>query len=390
MSKTLIIMAKEIMDNLRDRRSMFFALVYGSVLMPVLMFGPMIYGTNQHFSQNYETPITIHVHGEDRAPNLLQHLHARNIDFETAPEDFREQLVQGEIDLVVDIAENYGEKLLAGSPARVTLHYNDEEGDSRQSFWRLRAELQNYSQTLAAQRMLIRGFDNDVLKPLDIIDSDLSEEEAGAGMLANLIIFLLVLSMTMGGFYLAIDSTAGERERLSLEPLLSLAVTRFQVVLGKYLAILVFVFVAFLLPMISVVIAVSFIPEGFFGNVEVPGALTYLKLLALNLPLCLLISGFLMAIAAYSKSVKEAQTQLGFAMLVPMTPFFLVQFMDLSLSGTNSAIPILSQYLLADQILTNASFSLVSILPSAAATVGLGALFFLVAVHLYRDDAILG
>ncbi len=390
MSKTLIITAKEIVDNLRDKRSMFFALAYGALLMPALLLGPLIYGANKQFSQNYETPVEIHVLGEERAPNLIQHLYSQNVDTKTAPEDYRQQLIDGEIKLVLEISETYGEKFLEGRPARVILHYNREEGESQGMYWRIRAELDGYSRGIASQRMAIRGFDQQVLRPLDIVESELSQEDQMAGVLGNLIMFLIILSMTMGGFYLAVDSTAGERERLSLEPLLSLPVSRFQVALGKYLAILVFVTIAFLLPMLSVAIAVQFIPDEFFGNADVPGVVTFLKLLLLNFPLCLLLTGFLMAIAAFSKSIKEAQTQLGFAMLVPMAPFFVVQFMDVNLTSTTAAIPILGQYLLADQVLMDVGFSLSAMLPGALTTLGLAGLFFAQAVQLYRQDSILG
>ncbi len=390
MGKTLIITAKEVVDNLRDKRSVFFALVYGALLMPALMMGPLIYGANKQFSQNYETPVEIHVLGKARAPNLIQHLYSRNVDTKPAPEDYRQKLIDGDLKLVLEISETYGEKFLEGSPARVILHYNQEDGESQGMYWRIRGELDGYSRSIASQRMAIRGFDQQVLQPLDIVESELSKEDFRAGMLGNLIMFLIILSMTMGGFYLAVDSTAGERERLSLEPLLSLPVSRFQVALGKYLAILVFVTIAFLLPMLSVAIATQFIPDEFFGNADVPGVVTFLKLLLLNFPLCLLLSGFLMAIAAFSKSIKEAQTQLGFAMLVPMAPFFVVQFMDVGLTTTTAAIPILGQYLLADQVIMDAGFSLAAMLPSALTSLGLGGLFFAQAVQLYRQDSILG
>ncbi|WP_341939036.1 ABC transporter permease [Marinimicrobium sp. C2-29] len=390
MRKILIIAQKEIIDNLRDKRSVFFALVYGAVLMPALMFGPLIYATQEQFSQGPETPVTIHVEGEERAPNLINHLHRNNIDAETAPENYREQLMDGELELVMEIAETYGENFTGGRPARVTLHYNREEGESQNLYWRVRGQLDGYSQTLAAQRMAIRGFDQGVLQPLDIVESELSKEDMGAGIIGNLLMFLVVLSMTMGGFYLAIDTTAGERERLSLEPLLSLPITRFQVTLGKYLAILAFVGVAFVTPVISASILIQFIPEQFFGSANSPSTFTLVKVLILNAPLCLLISGFLMAIAAYAKSIKEAQTQLGMAMLLPMVPFFVTQFMDVSLDETTRLIPVLSQYLFTNELIMDPGFALSNALPGTLASLVAAAGFFMIAVSLYRKDSILG
>lgn len=390
MHKVLIIALKEIIDNLRDKRSVFFALIYGAVLMPALMLGPLIYATQEQFSGGPETPVTIHAEGEEHAPNLVRHLHKNNIDVETAPDDYRDQLIDGELKVVMEISETYGENFTEGRPARVTLHYNREESESQNLYWRVRGQLDGYSRTLAAQRMAIRGFDQGVLQPLDIVESELSKEDMGAGIIGNLLMFLIVLSMTMGGFYLAIDTTAGERERLSLEPLLSLPITRFQVTLGKYFAILAFVVVAFVAPVISASILIQFIPEQFFGSANPPGALTFIKLLILNAPLCLLITGFLMAIAAYAKSIKEAQTQLGMAMLVPMVPFFAMQFMDVSLDETTQLVPILSQYLMTNELIMDSGFALSNAWPGTLASLVVAAGFFMIAVGLYRKDSILG
>ena len=389
MNKILTIMKKEISDNLRDRRSLFFAFVYGPILMPALMIGPVIFQANKHF-QNYETPTHIHVYGEGRAPNLIKYLKGKNIDVQTVSENFEDKLVQGEVDIVLEISETYGERFIEGAPARVIVHYDKENNDSQRIFWKLRGDLEVYAQTIAAYRMMIRGLDQQLLRSIDIVENDLSKEDVKAGFIANITMFLAVFSMMMGGMYLAVDTTAGERERMSLEPLLSLAVTRFQVAMGKYLAILAFVFVSFLLPIISVAILTHFIPDDFFGNADIPTILTFIKITVIALPLCLLMTGFLMAISAFSKSTKEAQTQMGFAMLVPMTPFILAQFMNIKLDLFTSLMPILSQYLIAGKIVMDSGFALSSMLPGAAATLVLAAVLFGIAVQLYRQDSILG
>ncbi len=389
MKKTLTIMWKETRDNLRDRRSLFFALVYGPILMPALMFGPLIFKVNKHF-QSDEIPIDIHVYGESRAPNLVKFLQQENIKMQSAPDDFEAQIVEGEVDIVLEISETYEDKFIEGTPARIIVHYNKDNDVSQRIFWNIRGKLEYYSRTIASQRMLIRGFDHQLLSPIDIVENDLSKDDFKAGLIANFIMFLAIFSMLMGGFYLATDITAGERERMSLEPLLSLAVTRLQVTMGKYLTILTFVSGSFLLTAISLAIWIYFIPEDFFGNADTPTIITFIKLSVLMLPMCLLISGLLMAFSTFSKSTKEAQTHLGIAMIIPMAPFFVVQFMNVKLSTLAGLVPILGQYLIAEKIIIDSGFILLSMFPGALVTIASAAALFSIAVYRYKQDSILG
>lgn len=383
------VMWKEIRDNLRDKRALFFAFIYGPVLMPALMVGPLVFVASKQV-QSYDTGKEIHVFGAEHAPNLLAHLTSRNLDATVVEGDFTAQIKAGDYALVLEIDPHYGENLLAGEPARVTLHFDREDQDSQNLFWQVRGEVEAYARMLAAQRMAVRGFDQTLLRPIDLQENNLAEEEFGAGILANILLFLVIFSCMMGGFYLAIDITAGERERLSLEPLLSLPLTRGAVALGKYAAIATFCFASYVLPIVSVAIWTLFLPEEFFGTGDVPGFIAFGKIFLLCMPISFLMASFLMVIAAWAKSVKEAQTQMGIAMLVPMTPFFVVQFLNVEAHELFTALPVLGQYLVADKFLVNAAHPLSAILPSGATSLILAALLLAGAVSLYRRDSILG
>lgn len=382
-----IIARKEMRDNLRDKRSVFFALVYGALLMPLLILGPLIFALQEQFVEGYEQPKTIHVIGKERAPNLIRHLHTRNIDSRPAPEDFRAQLRDETLDIVLEIAEHYPEHFRAGQPARVTIHYNRDNNSSQGLFWQVRGELEAYSHSLAAQRLLVRGHDPAVLEVLEVLESDASREQVGAGMIANMLMFMVVLSMTMGGFYLAVDTTAGERERLSLEPLLSLGIARRDVALGKFLALLSFVLLALVGPVLTSALLLPWMPEGFFGSAGRPSALTLAGFFVLNLPLAVLIAAFLLTIAVHAKSIKEAQTQLGIAMLFPMAPFFLVQFTNVGLDDMTGLIPLLSQYLMAGELIAGGEGHWQSALPGAAVSLLLAVALFGLVVRAYTHKA---
>ncbi|ROQ20425.1 sodium transport system permease protein [Marinimicrobium koreense] len=383
-----VILLKEIRDNLRDRRSMFFTLLYGPLLLPALMIGPLVFNVNK-FSVDTEQPLSVAVVGRERAPNLMAFLAEHNINTETTEEDFIEPLRRGELPLVMEIPEDYEPALRNARPAPVVIHYHSGGDDATQQRRRLRAVLDGYDSRLRSLRFLARGMDEQVFDPLHISERDVSTQVPGEAFMGLILPFMLLFSMMMGGFYLAVDTTAGERERLSLEPLLALPVPRWQLVLGKYVAILAFVLMSLILPLISGFVLFGLLDDGVFTSRYDFSASTFVAAAFLHLPVALLMTAFLFVIAAFARSTKEAQTQLGIAMLVPMLPFFLLQFLNIPEQSLTMAIPLLGQYQLMTQLVNGQSIVPVHWVLSSASCVALAVLLMSMAVRRYRHESIL-
>ncbi|WP_286806521.1 MULTISPECIES: ABC transporter permease [unclassified Marinimicrobium] len=383
-----VILLKEIRDNLRDRRSMFFTLLYGPLLLPALMIGPLVFNVNK-FSVDTEQPLSVAVVGRDRAPNLMAFLAEHNINTEATEEDFIEPLRRGELPLVMEIPEDYEPALRNARPAPVVIHYHSGGDDATQQRRRLRAVLDGYDSRLRSLRFLARGMDEQVFDPLHISERDVSTQVPGEAFMGLILPFMLLFSMMMGGFYLAVDTTAGERERLSLEPLLALPVPRWQLVLGKYVAILAFVLMSLILPLISGFVLFGLLDDGVFTSRYDFSASTFVAAAFLHLPVALLMTAFLFVIAAFARSTKEAQTQLGIAMLVPMLPFFLLQFLNIPEQSLTMAIPLLGQYQLMTQLVNGQSIVPVHWVLSSASCVALAVLLMSMAVRRYRHESIL-
>lgn len=388
MKSLWVILIKEIRDNLRDRRSMFFTLLYGPLLLPVLMIGPLVFNVNK-FSIDSEQSQSVAVIGMERAPNLIAFLSENNLKAEAVGNDYTERLRSGALPLVLEIPEPFADALRGAQPAPLVLHYHSGEDQSSQQRRRVRAVLDGYDARLRSLRFLARGMDEQVFAPLDISERDVSTEVPGEAFMGLMVPFMLLLSMMMGGFYLAVDTTAGERERLSLEPLLALPVARWQLVLGKYAAVLAFVLLSLLLPLISAFILFGLLDESVFTSRYDFSGSTFIVAGFLHLPLALLMTAFLFVIAAFARSTKEAQTQLGLAMMVPMLPFFLLQFMDVPEHSATAAIPILSQYQIMAQLVNGQVVATVDSLLSAATSVGLALVLMLLAVRRYQQESIL-
>lgn len=388
MSAVWTLFRKEVRDNLRDRRSLFFALLYGPILLPLMMVGPMLYSIDRH-TIDFEAPTPIAVEGGNHAPNLLQFLRQHNLDAVEAPQDYRDKLVSGELAVVLSIDAAYTENFARGEPASLVIYHtsgNDESGNRRRQ---LRAVLEQYASQIRSLRFGSRGIDSRVFDPLAISERDQADKPRSLLFIAYLVPFLLMFSMLMGGYYLAVDTTAGERERLSLEPLLSLPLPRHQIVLGKYCAILAFVGLAMLLPLVSTFALLTLLPVDLLDRNLDFGLWTFAIALVSNIPTVMLVSAFMMAIAAFTRNTKEAQTHLSFAMLLPVIPFFALQFLPVPLGTLSMFIPLLSQFQIMELAVFGDAVPLHYIAASAAGSVAVAALFLSLAIRLYHRERIL-
>lgn len=386
--KFLIVTAKEIVDNFRDRQTLFYALLFGPVLLPLLLGGSLIASFKQ-FSIDFDQVSELAVAHSERAPNLVRFLYQNNIDVIDAPDDIELSVQNSDELIVLEIDENYSTALREGRAAPLTLYVNDANKDSAKAARRISTLLDVYKRTLDSLRMQHRGIDPAVFNSLDVVENDVSVDGANGQLLASLLPFLYIMSMIMGGFYLAIDTTAGERERFSLEPLLSLPLSRWDVVLGKFVATLCFVSLSALLTVISIYLLFRLFPvELMRGQVRFDGP-TIFRAFLLASPLLPFISALLMTIAAFTRSVKQAQTYLGLLMVIPMAPFFLLQFFTLRATVGSMALPMLSQYQLLESAVLGNEIPALHIALSVTGTLGGSLILLWIAGRLYSQERII-
>ena len=388
MRQWLVVALKEIKDNLRDKRAFFFAIVYGPIFMPLMIVGPMLLGAKTGFI-DYESTTEVHVQGMENAPNLVAFLKTKNLVAVVAPENFKHKIREGELDAVLEISAEYGDRLRKGEPEPLFLYVNRSNKKSEKAARHLNSIVNGYSGHLGYWRVHARGFDYELTQALKLVEHDLSSEGVGGLVFGFLIYFILVFTMMTGGFYLAVDITAGERERNSLEPLLALPISRFTVVFGKFLAILSFVTLSGFLSAISLYLIFTFLPfEELATFLKLDGMVLACAFL-LALPCALLVSCLLMATAAFTKSAKEAQTYISLLFVVPMVPMFIGQFADIKASANSMAVPFYGQYSLIDKMVKGETILPVYVLSSVGGTLIVAGLLFAVAVFLYRQEKIL-
>lgn len=389
MKKIFAVLKKEVRDNLRDKRTIFFALLYGPILLPLLMIAPMATTISKR-AVDVDKLLTVHMVAPERAPNLVNFLLEENIKVKKVEPDFKQGLLDQDLKLVIELSDAYEENLRKGKSASVKLYFNRSDDRSNTRMRKVSAALRQYGNTLAALRLDIRGLDTDFIKPIHVVTEDVHQTDRGAKIISTIVPFVIVFSLTMGGFYLAVDSTAGERERQSLEPLLSLSLSRSSLVMGKLGGLITFVSVSGLLSIVSLYLVFRFVPVEALRRLVDAEFSDFATIFAVCSPLIVFFSAALMLIATYAKDTKEAQTHLGIAMMIPMAPFFILQAGNVHGMDWLFYIPVMSQFMLIDELIGGQGLAPMFIAQSVAGTLATAGILIVMILKLYRRDSILG
>ena len=392
MSTSFTVFVKEIVDNLRDRRTLASALIMGPIFGPVL-FAFAINLSIERSVENAARAMELPVVGAQYAPNLVRYLRSENIDVVDAPGDRAQAIAAvtaGSSDVILVIPEDFGAQLASTTPARVELLSDRANTDAERDARRLRGTLSGYSQQLAAIRLLVRGVNPAVMRPINIDEIDVSTPSGRSALLLGMMSYFFIFACLMGGMYLAIDTTAGERERGSLEPLLSLPVTRDQLIVGKIAATCLFMALSLVLSLVAFFLALKFMPLQELGMTPNFGPAVMLATFLLFAPFILLGAALMTLVASFTKSYREAQTWLSVLLIAPTLPILIVSLLTLRPQLEFMFIPSLSQHLLLVDLVKNEPVNGLHVAISVISTLILGALLTWVCARLYRREGLLG
>jgi sodium transport system permease protein len=342
-----VVLSKELREGLRDRKALVTALFF-PVLGPMLVI-VMLFLVSDSSRQAEEKGVEIPVAGRANAPNLVAMLEqgARVVE---APSDPEEAVRRGDVPVVIVIPPDFGEKLRSGQPAPVKLILDESRHQSRPATAMAEKLLQAWSSQVAAQRLVVRGIHPAVVEPLAIEREDLSTPASRAAMLLATIPFFLVMAMFTGGMPIAIDVTAGERERQSLEPLFAAPIPRSALVLAKVGASAAFGAATLAETLVGfgiVPLAMPSVRLGFSVQLD-PGML--LRTFFLCLPIVLLAASLMVIFAARAKTFRAAQTSLSLLMLVPSLPGMALAFQSARPAASLYAIPFLGQQMIVNEL----------------------------------------
>ena len=388
----ITVFLKEVIDNFRDRRTLVSALVLGPAFGPIL-FAFVINLSIERSLSDVEKTLDVPVLGAEFAPNLANFLESRNIALVDAPASRAEAIEAvetGEHDVVIVIPPEFGDRLAGGNPAKVEVISDQANTNADRDARRVREALYAYNQQLASIRLSARGINPNVLRPLNIDDVDVSTPSGRSGILLGMMSYFFIFALLMGGMYLAIDATAGERERGSLEPLLALPVTRDQLILGKIAATCVFMALSLALSLTSFFIALRFMPLQQLGMTPNFGPTVVVAAFFLLAPFILLGASLMTLVASFTHSYKEAQTWLSAVLLAPTLPILVVSLLTLRPRLEFMFVPSLSQHLLLIDMVKNEPLDTLHVAISVTSTLAIGALLTWLCAKLYRREGLLG
>jgi sodium transport system permease protein len=350
MRSAFVVFGKEVRENVRDKRTMMSALVMGPFLGPVIMMTIISVMVNKQIAKADE-PLDVPVVGAQYAPNLVHALESMGASIKPPVADPEATVKARDADVILRIGKKYGESLRKGEPAQVELVYDSSQQDANGSVKRLKTMLQQYAQEQGAMRQVARGLSPTVSMPLVISERDQSTAQSRSVLVFGMLPYFFIFAAFIGGMYLAIDTTAGERERQSLEPLFANPVPRWQLLAGKLGATSAFAFTSLVLTIIAFAVAGRMLPmDKMEMALNLGPSFAFVVLLAM-IPLVVLLSALQTLVAAFAKSYREAQTYLSVLMMVPIVPTLILSISPVKPQLWMYAIPLVGQQVTMMQLL---------------------------------------
>jgi len=387
MSGLSVVYRKEIRENLRDRRALFNSVLLGPILFPILFIG-LAYFAGSKQQENAEKILEIPIIGAEYAPNLVSFLEQQGVIIEAAPDNPEDLVRAQEKQVIIRIPERFGEQWKTGEPAVIEVIADPSRRESRIPMQRVKGLLFAYSGQIGSLRLQLRGVSPTLRTPIMVKDVDLSTPQSRGMLVMIMLPYVLMITAFTGGMHLAIDSTAGEKERKSLEPLLINPVPRWQIMLGKMAATATYAFASLALTLVSFRFAFPLLPTGALGvDLNLSAAAIGGILLAVS-PVVILAAAMLTTLAALAKSLREAQSYMGLVFMIPMIPSLIFMVNPMKPETWMMAIPMFSQNLLIGEFVRGESVSALWLAMSMGSTLVIGFFFAAIAATLFNRPRI--
>jgi sodium transport system permease protein len=374
---------KEMLDNFRDRRVVINTLLIGPLIGPVIfvaLIGFMASQTTERLQATLELPVI----GPEHAPELIRFLERQGVVIKEAPEDPEAAILAEEEEVIVRLGPEFGDAWRAGRPAPVELMVDQSLRYAGTTVSRVRNYLDAYGRQISRLRLQLRGVHPELTRPIQVQIDDLSTPESRGGMVLAFLPYFILITVFVGSMHMAIDTTAGERERKSLEPLLINPMPRWKIMAGKLMATTSFALLTLALGLIAFVYAMGFLPvEEMDMALSLDFRLAALAFL-LVAPAALLAAALLTILAAFAKSFREAQSYMGMVILIPMIPSFWIMIDPTRTETWMTLVPLLSQNVLILGLVRGEPLNMAWIGMSLASTTALALLLAAIAGTLYN------
>lgn len=359
-----VVYRKELREALRDRRTLISSLLVPLLLFPILTAGFGAVAVQMIERAKGETPRVVLLGGED-SPHVMEQLrNMKNIRIVPAASDWKRQIVDKQVRAAVEIPPSFEAEIAEQKPGVVKIYIYKNEMKSELAAARLEKALKQYNESIVSERLEANHLAASLLSPFDIKQENVAPEEKVWGeLLGGMIGYMVVLLCLTGGMYPAMDLTAGEKERGTMETVLSSPVSRVDLVLGKFFLVLTAALVTAMLSVVSMGASFAAMRGLNLTSTSVDpsqgpvlmlhvGPKAIVSIFVMAVPLAVFFAACLMAISIFAKSYKEAQTYTTPLMLAVILPAIAALLPGAELNAKLALVPILNASLLCKELVT--------------------------------------
>ncbi len=346
---------KEIVDHLRDRRTATMIFLLSVAMGPLMLVGLTYFVSN--IEQKAEKK-EFYVLGQENGPQIINFMQRQDVTIKTPAGDFRDLIKAGKHDPVLVIPKDFEQKFQEGR-AEVEMVYDDTRSDGGNvSIGALRRLVYAFNSEVAGQRLIARGVSPQLLRPVDVSETNLGTIAQKAAMLLFIIPMMALIVGVTGCTAVAIDMTAGERERGSLEPLLLNPISREALVIGKWLAVTSYGLAVVGLILLGFFLTLTLAPMPKLASLVSLSPLQYLGFAVTLASFAPAIGSLQMLIATYGRTFKEAQTYVSYLVMVVSLVPSITMFAQLKDATWQLFVPMLAQQMVMTRILRGETLGL--------------------------------
>ncbi len=381
-----VVFRKELKDGSRDRRAMMTALLF-PLLGPVLVYFMLTTIINQ--STDSKAP-EIPVIGAENAPGLMQWLEEQNVRIKVYDgPDPKQSIRDKHEELILAIPADFETRYREARTATVELIYDGSRTDARSTVSRVATLIERYGAKIASLRLIARGVSPEIMRVVALSRTDVASKQQRAATVLNFIPLYIILAAFVSGMGLAIDSTAGERERRSIEPLLINPVERFHLVTGKWLAASLFAAFGMSVTAVLCILAMTQVP---LADIGLRFSISWPQVAAIIItttPLALLATSLQLWLGIFAKSFKDAQSYMGLLVLLPILPSMFLLLHPVTTKTWMFAVPVLGQQVLLVDLIGGKDIPIAGYTLSAVSCVIVSFALVLVTARLFKRESIL-
>lgn len=388
MKQIWIIFEKEVLDGIRDTRSWVTGLL-GALIGPIIL-GIMLVMIGSSLREEIDKSLILPVQNPEYAPSLMQFLESHDVIIAPAPADPETAVKLGDVDVVLVVPKEFGEDFSSSKPATIQLVLDSSRQSAAVSITRIQKLLEGYNMYTGKLRLVVRGFSPEVIEAISIDKVDVATPQTRAMIVISMLPYFIIVGIFTGALPIIIDSTAGERERKSLEPLLINPAPRRAFVLGKLLSAFPFSIASLAIILIGFWVVINVIPiEKYLGIQFGLSLMTLFWIFLICLPMVFFASAIQILVASFARTTKEAGTYLPFIALIPALPGMALVFFPVKATMWLMLIPTFGQQLLINQMMRLEPINAWHVIASVLATILVAAIFTWLATIIYKRERIL-